>query len=91
MIGALIALGLGLIAGGVVGIVLGVEYAPRAADQTLGELERYRIAFQDGWRQSAAVFGGQIRRRAVEAKNTWTITKAELDRLEEEVTEFDSD
>lgn len=91
MIGAMIALGLGLIAGGVVGFVLGAEYAPEAVDRTLGEMECYRSAYRDGWRQCAAVFYGEIRRRAVEAKNTWTITKAELDRLEEEVTEFDSE
>ena len=44
-----------------------------------------------GWGDAAMLFARKFRDRALEAKNTWTITKDELDRLEKEMTEDDSD
>lgn len=81
----------GLICGALMGFCLGREFAPDCVERMTGKFEEYRGAYRDGWHQCAAVFGGQIRQRSVEAKNTWTITKGELDRLEEEMTEYDSD
>ena len=91
MIVALIALGLGLAVGAAVGFVLGSESTARCAGCICSGEAQYRRGMEDGWKDCAVQFAGTIRRRAVEAKNTWTITKTELDRIEKELTEHDSE
>ena len=80
---------LGLAAGGFMGFSLGVEYAPKCLEMTSAAPGAYKSGLRDGRADGAADFARTLRARAVEAKNTWTITKAELDRLEEEMTEYD--
>lgn len=91
MIGALIALCLGFAGGAVMGFVLGTESTGRCGECARSGEGQYRRGMEDGWKDCAVQFAGTIRRRAVEAKNTWTITKTELDRIEKELTEHDSE
>lgn len=89
MIGALIALCLGFAGGAAMGFVLGTESTGRCVECIWSNEGQYRRGMEDGWTDCASQFAAGIRRRAVEAKNTWTITKTELDRLEKEMTELD--
>lgn len=89
MIGALIALVLGFAGGAVMGFVIGTESTGRCAECVWGAEAQYRRGMEVGWTDCAAQFAHLLRLRAVEAKNTYTITKPELDRLEKEMAEHD--
>lgn len=78
-----------LAVGGVVGFALGTESQARCVECIWSSEGQYRRGMEDGWTDCAVQLAGMIRQRAVEAKNTWTITKTELDRIEKELSEHD--
>lgn len=82
----LIVLAVGLIGGGCVGFVLGTESLKRCADCLREGSKRYADGYNAGWKTGVGAMAGAVRRDAVRAKNTWTITHGELDRLESDLT-----
>lgn len=91
MAGYLGMMAAGLICGVLVGFCLGREFAPEAVAKSHDSAMAYRNGVRDGRGDGIRDFVYTFRMRALETKNTWTVTKDELDRLEKEMTEDDSD
>lgn len=81
----------GLVVGVLVGFTAGKAYAPGYREWVTENESTFAKGYSGGWGDAAMLFARKFRDRALEAKNTWTITKDELDRLEKEMTEDDSD
>lgn len=77
----------GLIGGGCIGYVLGVESPRRCADCLSNDANRYMAGHRDGYRDGVQMTVDRVRALGHEARNTYTITKDELERIEHETAE----
>ena len=74
----------GLIGGGCIGFVLGVESPRRCVDCLSNNANRYHAGRKDGFEDGVETTVELVRERSVEAKNTYTITKDGLERIRED-------
>ena len=78
---------IGIIGGGCIGFVLGVESPRRCIDCLSNDFNRYQAGHRAGYQDGVADAVDRVRKRSVEAKNTYTITKAELERIQQEMVD----
>lgn len=81
-----IGLALGLAAGLCIGYVLGRESPGKCMECLMNSREQYGDGMRAGWTDCARTFAGLVARRGVESRNTYTITKGELERIEKELS-----
>lgn len=77
----------GLMVGGIMGFVLGRESPRRCVDCMSNDFNRYKAGHKAGYQDGVADAVKLVRKRSVEAKNTYTITKAGLERIEQEMAD----
>ena len=71
----------GLIGGGCIGYVLGRESPRRCVDCLSNDANRYMAGHRDGYRDGVQMTVDRVRELGHEARNTYTITKDELERI----------
>ena len=74
----------GLIAGGCIGYVLGVESPRRCVDCLSNNANRYAAGHKAGYGDGVLMTVERVRALGHEARNTYTITKDELERIRAE-------
>ena len=72
---------IGLMAGGCIGYVLGVESPRRCIDCLSNDFNRYQAGHRAGYQDGMADAVERVRKLGHEARNTYTITKDELERI----------
>ena len=82
-----ICLIVGLIGGGCIGYVLGRESRAKCVDCLSNEAGRYMAGHRDGYRDGVQMTVDRVRALGHEARNTYTITKDELERIEQEMAD----
>lgn len=87
MTGFLIALGLGLAAGGVAGFTLGREDRGRCRNCLSVGAERYADGFDDGWRDGAAAVADRVRERHMDGDGRIWMDEWDLRRIGEDMLE----
>lgn len=83
--GYLITVGIGLVGGVCIGYMLGANSPRRCGDCRVNPVWRYRAGYGAGWQEAVVRMTAALKKHAVEAKNTWTITKSELERVERDM------
>ena len=71
----------GLIAGGIIGYVMGRESPRRCVDCLSNDANRYAAGHRDGYRDGVQMTVDRVRAMGHEARNTYTITKDGLERI----------
>lgn len=87
MVDLIVYVAVGLIGGGIMGFVLGRESPRRCQDCLSNDFNRYKAGHKAGYQDGVADVVKLVRKRSVEAKNTYTITKAGLERIEQEMAD----
>lgn len=76
-----------LIGGGCIGYVLGRESPRRCVDCLSNDANRYAAGHKDGYRDGVQMTVERVRVLGIETRNTYTIAKDELERIEHETAE----
>lgn len=76
-----------LIGGGCIGYALGRESPRRCADCLSNNANRYADGHRDGYRDGVQMTVERVRVLGIETRNTYTIAKDELERIEHETAE----
>ena len=87
MVDLIVYVAVGLMVGGIMGFVLGRESPRRCLDCLSNDFNRYKAGHKAGYQDGVADVVKLVRARSVEAKNTYTITKAGLERIEQEMAD----
>lgn len=77
----------GLIGSGCIGYALGVESPRRCIDCLSNDASRYAAGRRDGYRDGVQMTVERVRVLGIETRNTYTITKDELERIRNEAAE----
>lgn len=87
MVDLIVYVAVGLISGGIMGYVMGRESPRRCLDCLSNDFNRYKAGHKAGYQDGVADAVKLVRTRSVEARNTYTITKDGLERIQQEMAD----